>query len=81
VRLRYRVVDNIREGEWVRLPMEQVQTDTYAVTVGADALAGSLDPPVLSASSILEYYVRAFDLEENRSESSMLTLTVEYCFY
>jgi hypothetical protein len=81
VRLRYRVVDHVREGEWVRLPMEQVQTDTYAVTVGADALVASLDPPALSVSSVLEYYVRAFDLEENLSESGMLTLTVAYCIY
>jgi hypothetical protein len=61
--------------------MEQVQTGKYEVTVGAEALKASLDPPTFGASAVLEYYIRAFDLEENRSESSVLTLTVAYCIY
>jgi hypothetical protein len=53
----------------------------WATTVGSEELIRSLDPPTEGASVTLQYYIQAYDREDNSSTSSTGTVTVGYCLY
>jgi len=83
VKLTYRVVAGGNEGEERSLSMtEKTAWLTYWVaTVGSEELKRSLDPPTEGASVTLQYYIQAYDREDNRSTSSTGTVTVVYCLH
>lgn len=81
MKLAYRVVDGGREGDWQALLMNQTAQTTYGATVGSEELKRSLDPPSQGAPATLEYYIQAYDGEDNWSTSSTGTVTVGYCLY
>jgi hypothetical protein len=61
--------------------MNQTAQMMYEATVGSEELERSLDPPTTGASGTLEYYVQAYDGEDNWSRSSTGTVTVAYCLH
>jgi hypothetical protein len=83
VKLTYRVVDDGRTGDWQDLSMTKKTTllTYWVTTVGSEELKRSLDPPTEGASVPLQYYVQAYDREDNWSRSSTGTVTVVYCLH
>jgi hypothetical protein len=82
-KLTYRVVGGEKEGGWQALPMTKKTTllTYWAATVGSEELRRSLDPPTEGASATLQYYIQAYDREDNRSTSSTDTVTIVYCLH
>lgn len=78
----YRI--NRTGAQWQSIPMTQGRTGRYSATIGPAQLITSLNPPVptgtCSSTSILQYYVQAFDGLDNASQSPTGTVTVHYCY-
>ncbi len=78
VELVYRVVEGTRQGQWRRVTMNLTGGNTYQATLNWEDLEASLDPPVNSQATI-EYYLQAWDSNNNQSQSNTYTTALKNC--
>ncbi len=83
VRLRYRVVQGKRVGEWKVLSFLWIAgTNKYKVVINADALVDSLNPPLQGTlPGKVEYIIVAADNAGNLTRQTQPDLTLYYCIY
>ncbi len=81
VRLRYRVLQGSRVGEWKVLYFMWIAgTHKYKVVLNAKALVDSLDPPLKGTNpGEVEYVIVAMDNLGNKTRQTQPSLTLYYC--